>query len=118
LLEDQAELNHFLEDIESGNRRKKLIKLMSNRGEGRQADRYHFLPGALDLPDLLVDLRGLKTVSREEFNELAPVVYLDAPFAEALLAQFARYVGRLGTPDPDLDLVVQRLGASGGGTGN
>ena len=24
-------------------------------------------------------------------------------------AQFARYVGRLGTPDPDFDLVIQRL---------
>lgn len=114
LLADQSELQAFLENTEVSGKRKKLEKLMNNRGEGRQADRYHFLPGALDLPDLLVDLRALKTVPRPQFDELETVVSLDAPFAEALLAQFARYVGRLGTPDPDFDLVVERLRESGG----
>ena len=34
---------------------------------------------------------------------------LDSPFAEALLARFARYFGRLGTPDLDLEVLVARL---------
>jgi CheY-like chemotaxis protein len=114
-LEGQPELNKFLAQPEDGNRRGALKALMKNGSvKGRQADRHHFLPGALDLPDLLVDLRSLKTVPRDRFNELTPVVSLDAPFAEALLAQFARYVGRLGTPDPDLDLVIERLRNAGG----
>jgi len=112
-LEGQPELDKFREHPESNGKRKLLLALMTNKGDGRQADRYHFLPGALDLPDLLVDLRTLKTIPRDQFDRLTPVVSLDAPFAEALLAQFARYVGRLGTPDPDLDLVVERLQASG-----
>jgi CheY-like chemotaxis protein len=105
----QPELDDFLADTTVKGRRKRLEKLMGNRSNERQADRYHFLPGVLEFPDLLVDLRALETVPREDFDALEPVVSLDAPFAEALLAQFARFVGRLGTPDPDFGLVVQRL---------
>lgn len=116
-LQGQPELTKFLAEPEDGNRRGALKGLMKNGSvKGRQADRYHFLPGVLDFPDLLVDLRALKTVSRNEFDELGPVVSLDAPFAEALLTQFSRYVGRLGTPDPDFDLVIERLRGSGGPT--
>lgn len=109
LLAEQAELLAFLENTELKGKRKQLLALMNNNAAGRQADRYHFLPGALDLPDLLVDLRTLKTVPRDQFDALEPLASLDAPFAEALLSQFARYVGRLGTPDPDLEMVMQRL---------
>lgn len=115
LLEGQPELDRFREDPESKGKRKRLLALMNNNGDGRQADRHHFLPGALDLPDLLVDLRTLKTIPRDQFDQLAPVVSLDAPFAESLLAQFARYVGRLGTPDPDFELVLDHLAGSQSG---
>jgi CheY-like chemotaxis protein len=111
LLADQEECRDFLETGSNG-KRKKLRNLMCNNGSGRQADRFHFLPGALDFPDLLVDLRALKTVPREDFDGLKPVVSLDAPFAEALLNQFARYAGRLGTPDPDVNSVIDRLESS------
>ncbi len=113
LLADQPELEAFLENTEVTGKRRKLERLLNNRGEGRQADRYHFLPGALSLPDLLVDLRKLKSVPRQQFDQLTRVVSLDAPFAEALLGQFSRYVGRLGTPDPDFDLVIERLRGAG-----
>ena len=36
---------------------------------------------------------------------------LDSPFAEALLARFSRYFGRLGTPDLDVAVLLQRLRA-------
>jgi hypothetical protein len=34
---------------------------------------------------------------------------LDSPFAEALLDGFTRYFGRLGTPDLDVAMLLQRL---------
>jgi CheY-like chemotaxis protein len=109
-LQGQPELSRFLAEPEDGNKRGSLKALMKNGNvKGRQADRHHFLPGAFNLPDLLVDLRSLKTIPREQFDALEAVVSLDAPFAEALLSQFSRYVGRLGTPDPDFDLVIERL---------
>ena len=36
---------------------------------------------------------------------------LDSPFAEALLARFTRYFGRLGTPDLDVAVLLQSLRA-------
>jgi hypothetical protein len=36
---------------------------------------------------------------------------LDSPFAEALLARFSRYFGRLGMPDLDVAVLLQRLRA-------
>ena len=115
-LQEQQELTEFLSDPDSKGKQGRLMALMKNKSsKGRQADRHHFLPGVLDFPDLVADLRALKTVPREDFDQLTPVVSLDAPFAEALLAQFARYVGRLGTPDPDFDSVIERLRGSGPG---
>jgi len=42
-------------------------------------------------------------------NGLERLASLDSPFAEALLARFTRYFGRLGTPDLDAAILLQRL---------
>lgn len=42
---------------------------------------------------------------------------LDSPFAEALLARFARYFGRLGTPDLDLEVILNKLRSAAAGVG-
>ena len=42
-------------------------------------------------------------------SELERLASLDSPFAEALLARFTRYFGRLGTPDLDVAVLLQRL---------
>jgi hypothetical protein len=68
------------------------------------------------LPSLLVDLRHLKVIDWEQFKQLETVLSLDSPYAEALLHQFARYVGRLGTPDLDTDLLLETMTAKAGET--
>ena len=57
----------------------------------------------------MVDFQQLVTLPREQMDGLERLASLDSPFAEALLARFARYFGRLGTPDLDLEVLVARL---------
>ena len=94
----------------SQTKKKKLKSLLSNnRSNGHQPERFYFLPSALDLPDMVVDFQQLVTLPRAQLENLARLASLDSPFAEALLARFTRYFGRLGTPDLDIHFVLNRL---------
>lgn len=94
--------------------RKLRALLQDNRQDG-QPERFCFLPGALTLPDLVVDFQQLVTLPREQMISLERLASLDSPFAEALLARFARYFGRLGTPDLDLEVLISRLRSAAAG---
>ena len=94
----------------SNTKKKKLESLLSNnRSHGHQPERFYFLPGPLDLPDMVADFQQLVTLPRSQMESLERVASLDSPFVEALLARFTRYFGRLGTPDLDIDFVFNRL---------
>jgi CheY-like chemotaxis protein len=105
-LSDRKEFSDWQADPSKGNRESLLNFLRNNRGE-----RFFFLPAAVDFPDLVVDFQRLKSPRCEELTS-PPKASLDEPFAGAMLARFARYVGRLGTPDLDVELVLQRLTAA------
>lgn len=77
-----------------------------------QKERFKFLPGTFFLPDLVVDFQQLRSVPFAELKREWVVASLDSPFAEAVLARFSRYFGRLGTPDIDKNVVLSRLQAS------
>ncbi|HEY7495462.1 MAG TPA: hypothetical protein VIH59_30690 [Candidatus Tectomicrobia bacterium] len=89
----------------------KLQDLLRNNRRDIQSERFFFLPGALSLPDLVVDFQQLVTLQREHMGGLERLASLDSPFAEALLARFTRYFGRLGTPDLDIAVLLQKLRA-------
>ena len=93
----------------SNNAKRRLESLLGNNRLNGQSERFFFLPGALTLPDLVVDFQQLVTLPRDEAAGLERRASLDSPFAEAFLARFARYFGRLGTPDLDVDSVMSRL---------
>ena len=90
---------------------RQLQALLRNNRQDNQSERFFFLPGALSLPDLVVDFQHLVTLQRGHMGELERLAPLDSPFAEALLARFTRYFGRLGTPDLDVAVLLQRLRA-------
>lgn len=104
-LVDSPEYNKWLEDGKDKN----LKKLLMNNRDG-QRERFFFLPGALTLPDLIVDLQQLSTVSPATLTEnYDRIASLDSPYSEALLEKFSRFFGRLGTPDLDSDKVIDKL---------
>ena len=89
----------------------RLRGLVSNNRHASQRDRHMYLPAAMSIPDLVVDLQNVAVIQRKEFGSfgLERLATLDSPFAEALSSQFGRLFGRIGTPDLDVDSVMARL---------
>jgi CheY-like chemotaxis protein len=88
----------------------KLEKLIKDNREG-QADRYFFLPGVLDIPDLIIDFQLIESVNYEELKEHTwdRVASLDSPHTEALQSKFSRYFGRIGKPDLNAEIIFSRF---------
>lgn len=75
--------------------------------KGTTVDRYFHLPGFLDIPDLLIDLQHVESKPHGTLESLTPVASLNAPYAQALLSRFSRYVGRVGLDDPDTEWLLE-----------
>lgn len=109
LLTEQTEYQEWKSNPSAG--QKGLESLLKNNRK-KQPERSYFLPGALTLPDLVVDFQQSVALQREGLNNLERIASLDSPFAESLIARFTRYFGRLGTPDLDMQPVLSRLSGS------
>jgi CheY-like chemotaxis protein len=94
-------------------RNKRRVVDLLRQNTGGQHDRWLFLPQALDIPDLIVDMQRLRSVSADELAGLERIASLDSPFAEAAVNRFNRYYGRVGTPDLDADGAFTRLDSAG-----
>lgn len=86
----------------------RLQKLMADNREGGQRERFMFLPGTSKFPDFVVDLQQLTTVPKDERDNFDRMASLDSPFAEKLVSLFARYYGRIGTPNLDVEITMTR----------
>ena len=92
----------------SNNNRTALENLLKSRPKG-QEDRYFYLPEAWNVPDVVVDLQSVSSITAGQLEDYEKIASLDSPFAEALSQRFNRYIGRVGTPDLDIGSVVRRL---------
>jgi DNA-binding response OmpR family regulator len=110
LLTEQREYLALGEGISKGKVNRLSGLMTNNRTE--QPERYLFLPSAFDLPDLVVDLQQLKTTNPKELASWSKIASLDSPYVESLVARFTRYFARVGTPDLDVSLILQRFGFS------
>jgi len=83
--------------------------------QNKKSERYFFLPGIFDLPDMVVDFQKLVTLEINVFNKMKAeklikcTASLDSPYAESLIARFTRYYSRLGVPDLNLELIEKKL---------
>ena len=95
------------DDPQLKTRSDRLKSLLRSNPYKQQPDRYHYLPAAWMVPDLVVDNQVVVNVSYADLaKHYEKIASLDSPFAEELAHRFARYIGRLGTPDLDLDAIV------------
>ena len=106
-LADRDEFKNWLQkkDEPSTQRLEKLI-------EDSRGDRFKFLPRAFFIPDLVVDFQQLRSLDIGSLKNFKQVATLDSPFAESVIARFSRYFNRLGTPDLDKAVVINRLRAA------
>lgn len=81
---------------------------LPDKGIG-SSERYHYVPGAWDIPDLIIDFQLLEHLPLKTVKELLCLGTLASPFAEAIASRFVRYLGRLGTPDLNVDVIVEAL---------
>lgn len=84
-------------------------ELIKNNRKTLQSDRFHFLPAAIDFPDLVVDFQDIRSVTSEELSAMQCKAIIDSPFVESLVSRFTRYFSRLGTPDLDVEIVLARV---------
>jgi CheY-like chemotaxis protein len=108
-LSGEPEYIAWKENPDDNDRKGPLKQLISDKRFQAQSERFKFLPGTYFLPDLVVDFQCLKAVPPEQVATLEVIASLDSPFAESVLSRFARYFGRLGTPDIDMNVVLNRL---------
>jgi CheY-like chemotaxis protein len=112
LLDDQADV--VLWRSGKGNKgerktaEKRVVEILRQQSGG-QLDRWLFLPQALDIPDLIVDMQRLRSVPNAEVDDLERIASLDSPFAESAINRYNRYYGRVGTPDIDAEGAFQRI---------
>jgi CheY-like chemotaxis protein len=89
--------------------KRKLKALMANNRDG-QRDRHFFLPAAWGtVPDLVADFQQTDQCLASSLKDYDRVATLDDPYAQSLVVQFSRYLSRVGTPDLDIDTVIERL---------
>jgi hypothetical protein len=93
---------------QSGKAKTRLVALMKNTRDSTP-DRFHFLPGLCDIPDLVVDFQALGFPRLEDIKEWPSLGSLRSPQAEALSARFERYRNRIGTPDLDNEFLIARF---------
>jgi CheY-like chemotaxis protein len=96
----------------SNTRTKKLQNLAgtpNRRPDNRQEGRYYFLPGIFELPDLLVDFQQTLTAPYGDMGNYQKIATLDSPFAESVISWFVRFISRVGTPNLDIDAVLQSI---------
>jgi CheY-like chemotaxis protein len=110
--EDQSDVATWRAGQGNSNERTKakrrVVELLRQQ-TGGQLDRWLFLPQALDIPDLIVDMQQLRSLPFGKVAALERIASLDSPFAEAAVNRYNRYYGRVGTPDLDADGAFSRL---------
>lgn len=111
-LADLSEARAWRADLPSTPSRSKnktLAALLANNRTDGQSDRHHFLPGALMLPDLVIDFQRMQAIDSNAFGELTRAASIDSPYAEAIVTRFLRFYSRVGTPDVDMAQTLERL---------
>jgi CheY-like chemotaxis protein len=113
-LTQAPEYQEWIEN-KSTTKRQPLESLMKNKrqGKGVQSERFHFLPAAWDIPASIIDFQDLRHVEVSEVREAECVATIASPFAESISARFMRYLGRLGTPDLDIEACMSSLELGG-----
>lgn len=86
--------------------RKYLEKIITNN----KSNKYHFLPKYKTLPAGLIDFQNLKSVDKLKIKEEFKIeAAINSSFVKDILARFSYYYSRQGSPDFNLNEVIESL---------
>jgi DNA-binding NarL/FixJ family response regulator len=103
-LEEFSQYSNFKSTPNKDNN-KKLCDLIRNN----VSDRYFFLPNTPFIQNLIIDFQDKIMVDYSELNSFLTVAKLDAPYAQSMTSSFIRYYNRIGSPDIDIDYIINKL---------
>ena len=110
ILTDSAEYERWTEGSPPS-RLRNLLGTPQKGVQGRQEGRFHFLPGVLDIPDLVLDFQRVHTIPLAELSSHEKIATLDNPYSQSVVSWYLRFWGRMGTPDLNIDTVIEGLKA-------
>ena len=108
LLEEFPDYQNWMKE-NTRSTKTKLINLLRSRPDKGQEDRYHYLPAAWQVPDLMIDFQRVLYIDYDELEGYTKIASVDSPFAEALSSRFNRYIGRIGVPDLNYEVALDRM---------
>ena len=86
--------------------RKDLERIITNN----KSNKYHFLPEYKTLPAGLIDFQNLKSVEKQKIEEEYKIeAAINSSFVKDILARFSYYYSRQGSPDFNMDEVIESL---------
>jgi len=115
LLKEQREFIAWYDELQktgehNNNKYADLDPLLKNNRKNGQSDRFVFLPGVLDIPDLIMDFQQVKIGKLDLLDNAAfkKRASIEPPYSDSILSKFARYFGRVGTPDLNCACVISK----------
>lgn len=100
-----AEVSAYIEN-QSNTKKKEVESYVKNK----KKERYYYLPSfGSRIPGFLIDFQDINRINADEINIYNRVASVDEPFLKDIIAKFTSYYARQGSPDFDVDAILQKL---------
>jgi len=99
-----TEIREYINN-QSNTKKQKVEEYIKNK-----KGRYHYLPSfGTQIPGFLIDFQDINRINPKELTSYDRVASIDEPFLKDIIARFASYYARQGSPDLDMDIILRRL---------
>lgn len=100
-----AEVSAYIE-THSNTKKKEVERYIKNT----KKERYYYLPSfGSQIPGFLIDFQDINRINPEEINIYNRLASVDEPFLKDIIARFTSYYARQGSPDFDVNAILQKL---------
>ena len=100
-----AEVSAYIE-TQSNTKKKEVERYVKNT----KKERYYYLPSfGSRIPGFLIDFQDINRINADEINIYNRVASVDEPFLKDIIAKFTAYYARQGSPDFDVESIMEKL---------
>ena len=100
-----AEVSAYIE-TKSNTKKKEVERYVKNT----KKERYYYLPSfGSRIPGFLIDFQDINRINADEIKIYNRVASVDEPFLKDIIAKFTAYYARQGSPDFDVESIMEKL---------